>query len=198
VFLVFDVETTGLPKSSLLIPEELHKWPRLVQLSWVLVQGDQIVEEHDYIIKPNGFSIPTFVSYIHGITTARAKKEGHELKEVLAKFTETLLGNSQISLVAHNISFDHKIVGSEIMRIESTFFEQYMALNKICTMKASASYCNFKNKKNPKRKKWPNLQELHYKLFGENFEGAHNALNDAKACARCFIELKKLGVLQFA
>mgnify|MGYP000730892693 CR=1 FL=1 len=38
-------------------------------------------------------------------------------------------------------------------------------------------------------------QELHQKLFGEGFEGAHHALADVRACARCYFELVRLGVL---
>ena len=38
--------------------------------------------------------------------------------------------------------------------------------------------------------KWPTLQELHSTLFNESFDGAHDALSDVRACARCFFELK--------
>ena len=39
--------------------------------------------------------------------------------------------------------------------------------------------------------KWPKLTELHEFLFGESFTGAHDALTDVKATARCFWELYK-------
>ena len=38
--------------------------------------------------------------------------------------------------------------------------------------------------------KWPTLSELHMFLFGNGFEGAHDALNDVLACAACYFELK--------
>lgn len=41
----------------------------------------------------------------------------------------------------------------------------------------------------------PILQELHNHLFNEDFDGAHDALADVKATARCFFELKRLGIL---
>ena len=60
---------------------------------------------------------------------------------------------------------------------------------KLCTMKstikfvaAPASWGGFK---------FPKLEELHMKLFNENFEGAHDAFNDLNATARCLFELKK-------
>ena len=43
--------------------------------------------------------------------------------------------------------------------------------------------------------KWPKLEELHIKLFGCNFEGAHDALDDVRATAKCFFELKRLGMV---
>jgi len=43
--------------------------------------------------------------------------------------------------------------------------------------------------------KWPKLSELHYHLFGEDFEGAHNSKNDVAATSKCFFELKKRGVI---
>lgn len=44
--------------------------------------------------------------------------------------------------------------------------------------------------------KWPTLTELHTKLFKEGFDGAHDALDDVKACARSFFELTKMGVIK--
>ena len=39
--------------------------------------------------------------------------------------------------------------------------------------------------------KYPSLNELHNWLFGCSFEGAHDALDDVKATAKCFFELKR-------
>ena len=60
-------------------------------------------------------------------------------------------------------------------------------------MKASTKYCNIPGNYGPK---WPNLTELHTKLFGHGFEEAHNAAADISATAKCFWELKRLGVIQ--
>ena len=42
--------------------------------------------------------------------------------------------------------------------------------------------------------KFPSLEELHYKLFGEVFD-AHNALNDVEATKRCYEELLRIGII---
>jgi len=61
-------------------------------------------------------------------------------------------------------------------------------------MKSSTKYCKLPHKYGGF--KWPNLQELHLKLFKSEFEEAHNAFADVKACAKCFFELKKRRVLK--
>ena len=34
--IVFDVETTGLPKKKGALPEEIQYWPHVVQISWLV------------------------------------------------------------------------------------------------------------------------------------------------------------------
>jgi len=43
--------------------------------------------------------------------------------------------------------------------------------------------------------KWPKLRELHIKLFGTEFDGAHDASADIAATKKCFFELKRIGIL---
>jgi len=44
--------------------------------------------------------------------------------------------------------------------------------------------------------KWPTLNELHLQLFQEEFTGSHNAGADVEACARCYFELRKRGIIE--
>jgi hypothetical protein len=44
--------------------------------------------------------------------------------------------------------------------------------------------------------KWPSLQELHFKIFGENFEDAHDASIDVSITFKCFIELLKKNIIK--
>jgi DNA polymerase-3 subunit epsilon len=66
------------------------------------------------------------------------------------------------------------------------------AKNRICTMEKSTNFCKLDG---PYGYKWPKLSELHYKLFGTGFEEAHNAEVDINVTAKCFWQMKKLGVL---
>jgi len=43
--------------------------------------------------------------------------------------------------------------------------------------------------------KWPTLTELHSHLFETGFAGSHDAHADVEACARCFFELRKRGII---
>ena len=186
MYLFFDTETTGLPKSWKAPVTDLNNWPRLVQLAYLLYDnsGNQI-SGGDFIIKPNGFVIPDDSARIHGISNERAIREGQELSSVLQQF-DSLIGQANF-LVAHNISFDEKIMGAEFLRNGMT--NSIASKAKICTMEKSTNFCAIDG---PYGYKWPKLSELHYKLFGRGFEEAHNAAVDIKATATCFWELKRI------
>lgn len=190
VYLFFDTETTGLPRSWQAPVTDLDNWPRLVQLAYMAFDRDGgLIASCDCIIKPQGFTIPAEAARIHGITTERALKEGRELAEVLREF-KALLDRAQY-LVAHNISFDEKIVGAELLR--NNMPDISSSKHKICTMHCTTEYCALPG---PRGYKWPKLAELHQKLFRADFEGAHNAASDVAATAKCFWELKQLGIIK--
>lgn len=187
MYLFFDTETTGLPRNWKAPVTDLNNWPRLVQLAYVYYDNNgNLISRGDYIIKPEGFTIPAESSRIHGITTERALREGQSLSVVLQHFNSLI--EKATYLVAHNISFDEKIVGAELLRNRMTNTIQYK--NRICTMQETTNFCAIKG---PYGYKWPTLAELHYKLFGTNFAEAHNAAADINATAKCFWELKRIG-----
>ena len=188
----FDTETTGLPMNYGAPVTDVDNWPRLVQLAWLVhdMDGNELKVENR-IIKPEGFEIPEEASKIHGITTQEALDGGWDLKTVLHEFASDM--NDCTLLIAHNISFDRKIIGCEFYRKEiGTFLEE---VQKLCTMHKSTSYCELPNPSGRGGYKWPKLQELHSKLFGSQFEDAHDALADIQATAKCYWKLKELGVI---
>lgn len=189
MYLFFDTETTGLPRNWKAPVSDLSNWPRLVQLAWMLFDGQgQMVQSRNVIIRPQNFSIPEGSSRIHGITTERAMTEGVELQPVLLQFDEMIRQSS--CLVAHNMSFDEKIIGAEFLR--SGIPNSIPSKKKICTMQATTDFCALHG---PYGYKWPKLSELHYKLFQTHFDEAHNAAVDITITAKCFWELKRKGVL---
>lgn len=186
-YLFFDTETAGLPKDYNALTHWLKNWPRLVQLSWITTDEDcNILSENDYIIYPDGFTIPEDAVRLHGITTEFAKEKGKPIKEVIDKFMEDF--NAATTIVGHNIDFDKKIIGAELIRLGQN--DIMSSKEALCTMKGSVDYCKIPSSHGYK---WPKLQELHKKLFGFEFEDAHNSLSDVKATLKCFKEMKKLG-----
>ncbi|NOZ80263.1 MAG: 3'-5' exonuclease [DPANN group archaeon] len=126
---------------------------------------------------------------VHGITNEKAHEVGIPLQNALSEFV-TSLNNSSL-LVAHKMSFDEKVVGSELIRMNIE--NNLSSINKICTMKNTTDFCQIPG---PYGYKWPTLMELHQKLFNNTFDNAHDALSDVSACAKCFFELKNRGIIK--
>lgn len=189
MYLFFDTETNGLPKNWKAPVSDLNNWPRLVQLAYLAYDNNgNKISEGDFIIKPDGFTIPAEAFRVHGITTERAILEGIPLFAVLRQF-EALV-NEATYLVAHNIAFDEKVVGAELLR--NNMPNSLSLKQKVCTMERTTDFCAIEG---PYGYKWPKLSELHYKLFGIGFEEAHNAAVDINATARCFWELRKRNLI---
>jgi DNA polymerase III epsilon subunit-like protein len=190
MYLVFDTETTGLPKNYQAPLDDFFNWPRIVQIAWSLYDAEgNHWESYNYIIKPDGFIISDEVAKIHRITHARALAEGVDLRQALDHFISDV--EKAEYLVGHNIDFDDKIVGSELMRAKLN--NPLVTANKLCTMKTSVQVCKISN--NRGGYKWPNLTELYNCLFKTGFPEAHDAVFDVKACAECFFELKRRGAI---
>ncbi len=180
MYLFFDTETTGLPKNWKAPVTDLNNWPRLVQIAWVFTdKAGTVLNKSSYIIKPEGFTIPVEASSVHRITTERANNEGVALEKVLRLFNDYIVEADYI--VAHNISFDEKIIGAEFIRKEIT--TNFNSKPKLCTMQSSTNFCKIPG---PYGYKWPKLSELHIKLFGVDFEEAHDAAADINATVKCF------------
>ncbi len=87
MYLFFDTETTGLPRNWKAPVSDTANWPRMVQIAWLNFDNDgNLMEQNDFIIRPEGYIIPSKAASIHGISTERAQEEGYELKQVLEKF----------------------------------------------------------------------------------------------------------------
>lgn len=189
-YLFFDTETTGVPRDYKAPVSNTDNWPRLIQLGAILTdeKGNQL-DAINQIIRPDGFVIPTDASNVHGITTEHALAVGHPLNEVIEEYLY-LLRQADV-VVGHNIDFDIHIVGAEMYRL-GLDTRQLLGKKSVCTMQSSIRFCNIPGKYGPK---WPKLVELHEKLFGCAFDGAHDAMADIRATKDCFFELQKRGIV---
>ena len=189
MFLIFDTETTGLPKNWKAPISDTSNWPRCVQIAWQLHDKyGQLIENKSYIIKPDGFDIPYESENIHGISTALALAEGHELIKVLESFNSSILKSKFV--VGHNINFDLNVIGCEFYRLNFESKIDSVDLLDTCS-EQTAELCKLTGGRGGKFK-LPTLTELHEFLFDEKFKDAHNASADVEATSRCLLELIRI------
>ncbi len=190
--LFFDTETTGtIPKGTVDPITQTRNYPRVVQLSWKV--GDK---EGDFIIRPDGFTIPDEAAAVHGITTDRALVEGVPYKTAFLQFFADV--KDADTICAHNATFDISVIIAEYVRMSNqnraekfSFFFKSKPL--IDTMIKTVDYVGARFR-DGKPGKFPRLEELYAKLFnGESFP-AHNSMEDVRALAKCFFECKKRNI----
>ena len=186
MFLIFDTETTGLPKRWDAPISDLNNWPRVVQLAWQLHDEDgSLISNKTHIIKPVDFDIPFESEKVHGISTLLATQMGEKIQIVFNEFLKDLSLAKYI--VGHNLKFDINVVSSELYRLD---IENQLLNKKVldtCT-ENTANICKLQGGRSGKFK-FPTLVELYDNLFKNQFENAHNASADVEANAMVFFEL---------
>lgn len=193
MYLIFDTETTGLPRNYNAPVTDTDNWPRCIQIAWQLHdEFGNLIENQDYLVKPDGFNIPYDAERIHGICTELADEQGIGLAEVLEKFN-TALSKAKF-IVGQNIGFDVNIMGCEFHRMGIESPMSQMPVLDTCT-EVTAELLKLPGGRGG-RFKLPNLTELHQYLFGEPFAEAHNATADVEATTRCFLQLLKTDVFR--
>ncbi len=186
MYLIFDTETTGLPRNFNAPITDTDNWPRCIQIAWQLHDDmGNLVENQDFLVKPEGFNIPYDAERIHGISTELAQEQGAELRDVLEKFNIAL--SKAKFVVGQNLGFDLKIMGCEFHRMGMESPMANMPVLDTCT-EVTADLLKLPGGRGG-RFKLPNLTELHSYLFGVPFAEAHNATADVEATTRCFLEL---------
>ncbi len=186
MYIIFDTETTGLPKRYDAPIHDTDNWPRAVQLAWqVHDQWGELIEQKSVLIQPDGFDIPYDSEQIHGISTALAEAKGVPLTEALEEFN---LGLSKARfVVGQNVDFDINIMGAEFYRLGFDTALMDLPVLDTCT-EQTAKLCQIPGGRGGGFK-LPTLTELHEYLFKAPFAEAHNASADVEATARCFLEL---------
>lgn len=189
MYLIFDLETTGLPRMTQAKRFANFKYvryydtSRIVSMSWIhLDKNYKKISSNYFIIKPDAYQIPKESSEIHGITTEYATKYGVPILDVFKVFKHSVSESQQI--VAHNIRFDKSVLLSELYR-----YKQYHLIDDLLT---KDEYCTMmQGKKALNKTKFPKLAELYKELHGIDMQNAHNALYDTMYCTDCFVKLNQ-------
>tara|TARA_B100000902_G_scaffold397056_1_gene459699 strand:+ start:402 stop:1061 length:660 start_codon:yes stop_codon:yes gene_type:complete len=190
--LVFDTETTGLPTERNPSVMDTHKWPHIIQLSFIMYDTNElnIVSCKDHIIKLDpSVEISQESINIHGITRSQCMRKGIPLQDALHEFNEAL--QSADWVVGHNISFDKRMIMAESNRIK---IRQYFTkgngtgIKEYCTMKNAVDLCKIEvvGRNGDTYYKYPKLAELHQYLFGNFPNGTHDSMGDVLICLRCY------------
>ena len=165
--LIFDTETTGLVQTSL---TPIDKQPEIIEFYSI----DQEQSSKHFLIKPKK-QISEEITRITGIKNDDLRdkppfeKVAQEIKAAIESAEE---------IVAHNLSFDKKIIDIEMERCGL----KVAWPNLICTVEQTEFIKGHRL----------TLGALYEHLFNEKFDGAHRAENDVKALARCFWRLRDL------
>jgi len=186
--LIFDTETTGLPKSREPAYMRDNNWPHMVSIAWTVVDSDMKELRSEYhIVKPR-WTIPEDSVAIHGITQEKAEAEGKPLSTIIDLFLET----EHDKMVAHNMNFDYNVL------VHAILWDLCMPTlpqlkPRYCTMEFMRNImrlpaANNRGYKNPK------LSELYEYIMKKKPEGTlHNAQTDTRLLAEI---IKNCSLLQ--
>lgn len=183
--LIFDTETSGFYNASL--PLDHPNQGRIIQLAALLLDEElNEVGQFSTLIYPTTWIISPGAQAVHNIPQERCDKYGIPIDIALA----TLMGFFDCSsvIVAHNYAFDSKMLQNEGF--------QLMNRQNICTMLQTTNLCHLPSKRGGF--KWPKLEEALPILIQEPHIKAHDALADARGCAKLYKYLINNNLLKLA
>ena len=190
MYLVFDSSANGRPRSYKAPHDDTFNWPRLIHLSWIILDKDlKPIEDYDCVIKPEGFKITDKALKSHHIDQEKVDASENLLMDVLKRFKESI--DKCEYVFAHNLAYNEGIIGAEYYRNKMS--SPLIGADSYCLMHEATYYCKLKGKRGYK---WPTLQEMHGRIFEQGYTPANHARADVIAASRCFIYLKKAGELE--
>lgn len=192
LLLFADTETCGFPNDRL--PDDHPAQPPLVQLGLILADEDNGAEwaTLDVVIRPNGYGIPESASRVHGVTTAIAELVGIPLSCAIPMYVH--FRNRARMVVCHNPKFDLAIMRQAIARNGKPVTLPgpdlvFDTAERSADLVGLPSTDRMKEYGRGGQKKTPKLTESYRFFFGRDYDGAHSALADARACKDVYFEI---------
>jgi DNA polymerase-3 subunit epsilon len=183
--LFIDTEASGLPKDWTLPYSAAGNWPYCVQVAWLIYKANGTeIKQQNFYINDRDFEIAPSATKVHGLTREFIDKNGKSRKEVMTALADDINRYKPL-VIGHFIQFDAHMVGADFYRtgIENRLTKE----NSFCTMIASKHLVE-----NP-AVNFLRLGQLYEILFHRQMNVQHNAIEDAKATAACFFELRNRG-----
>lgn len=166
--IVFDLETTGLPKAE---GSDLDMQPKIIEFGAIRVTDGnfEAYDRLEFFCNP-GHPLDPKITKITGITDEMLKDE----KPFIAhyeKLCNFFLGEK--TMVAHNLPFDRKVLKFDLERIDKLLHFPW-PFEHICTVEVGESVWGKKRK----------LGDIHKDVTGEEIKNAHRSVNDVEATIR--------------
>lgn len=173
---VFDTETTGFLQP---IAAPIDQQPKMIEFAGIRMTNDyEEVSRLEFLVNP-GEPITATIQKITNIDDSMVKNSGPFIDH-LADLQGFFFGVSEA--VAHNFMFDHTILRLELDRVGCSHKFPWPMIQ-TCTIEETLGIKNHRL----------SLSKLHKHLFNESFDGAHRAMVDVEALAKCFIKLRMAG-----
>ena len=180
-YFAIDTETTGLPKTRAKpSSKNIHFYDECRMLSFAIVEYSNEYEElaaHHFLIYPSDFEVKC--TEIHGITEENAKKNGIIFEDFYTMFISMVnYAINDCVFIGHNLSFDMNVLKSEFVRHNKSL-DIFDSIKEVCTLKLYKQIFLKPIK----------LGILYNNIFNKELEGAHDALNDARAAGEIYPRL---------
>lgn len=180
---LYDLETTGL------LNKARSDLPGIIQIGAVLL--DKNGEELSQFSTRVNPELPPFdweqgAIKVTGIGPNEVSKDWPSFFEVFPEFADFVARATVMS--GYNIlGYDDDVLYNNLVRYG---FEKHFPWprHRIDVMDLAKAHHNQQGKRGNKR---PKLVEIYKELFGEDMEGAHDAMNDVRGTARVLMEIGK-------
>ena len=178
-FIIFDVETTGIPKPD---AAPLGLQPQIIEYAGLKVDFNtlEIKDSIEFLVNP-GAPLPKDIIKITGLTDEILKPQ-LPFSSYFQDLSDFHLGVE--GLISHNLAFDHALIRFELMKLGMEFHFPWSPVN-ICTVEATVHLKGHRLK----------LEELHELATGETQAGKHRAMDDTKALLECVKWMRGKGLL---
>lgn len=167
---VFDTETTGLPKHR---RAKLSVQPKIIEFGAIVFneRGEEL-EAYNQLINPHE-EIEPIITKITGITQEDLNDKPSF--EAVLPDIRRLFDGADLR-IAHNLPFDDTLLDLELQRLEVTDFP--WTPHGMCTVKENTPRYGYR----------PKLTQLYEDVIGEELEQTHRAIDDCRALAQIILE----------
>ena len=178
--IIFDTETTGLPKP---MAVGLEFQPKIIEFAAIKIDDETLeeVEIIEFLANPDQV-LDKFIINFTGITNEAISK-AQPFKFYYSQLFEFFKGEKTI--IAHNLSFDLSLLNFELQRLEKSN-DFPIPLNKICTVNQTYNLFQYRL----------SMAKLYEYLFGEPIKEAHRALIDCENLVKIVKELIKRDLIK--